>query len=324
MKVSVVMPVYNGMPFLLAAVESILAQTYRDFEFLIVDDGSTDSSRAYLAGLADPRVRVILHGTNLGPVAARNRGVAEARGEWVAMMDQDDLAFPTRLEKQLAAARANRRVVVWGAFAYHVDVKGRVIGFSETGPTTEEQFHRQRAAGLIPQVLHPTALLRRAVVLRVGGYDARFDTCEELELFDRMAEQGPVLALATPLLGYRIHGRSLSAVRFLEQRRHVSYVSARRRAVLRGETPLSLEAFLAARDAEPALRRWRHRTHDLSRLYYRRAGQLYSEGCLGRACLALGLSVALDPVYALPRLWRQRLSPAARRRLRDTAPGAGG
>jgi len=319
--VTVVMPVYNGMPFLPQAVASILRQTLTDFEFLIVDDGSTDGSREYLAGLSDPRVRLILHERNLGAAAARNRGVEEARGDWVAMMDQDDVAFPPRLARQFAAAQDRPHVVVWGTYAYHIDVRGRVIGLSETGPSTEEEFHRRRAAGHVPQVLHPTAFLRRDVVLQVGGYDPRFALCEELELFDRMADQGPVLALPEPLLGYRIHGRSLSARGFLQQRRFTGYVFARRRALLRGERPPSLEEFFAARDAEPVLRRWRRRAHDLSRLHYRRAGQCYSEGHRVRAYLALGLSAALDPAYALPRLWRQRLSPAARRRLRHPVPG---
>jgi len=318
--VTVVMPVYNGMPFLPEAVESILGQTMADFEFIIIDDGSADDSREYLAGLSDARVRLIFHERNLGAVAARNRGVEEARSDWVAMMDQDDIAFPPRLARQFAAAQARPHVVAWGAYAYHIDVRGRVIGLSETGPTTEEEFHRQRAAGHVPQVLHPTAFLRREVVLQVGGYNPRFDVCEELELFDRMADRGPVLALPDPLLGYRIHGRSLSATQFFRQRRCTNYVFARRRAVLRGETPPSLEAFLTAQEAEPAWRRWRRWRHDQSRFHYRLAGQCYSEGRRTRACLALALSAALDPAYALRRLWRQRLSPAARRGLKPPVP----
>ena len=238
-------------------------------------------------------------------------------------MDQDDIALPTRLEKQVEAAANNPRVVAWGAFAHHIDAKGSVIGLSETGPTTEREFYDQRAAGHVPQILHPTAFLRKEIVIRAGGYDPRFDTCEDLELFDRMADYGPVLALPEVLLRYRIHGASFSATHFLKQRRYTSYVFARRRAALRGETPPGLEEYFAARRADPALLRLKRHVHDLSRFYYRQAGQHLAEGHSFRACVSFSVSTVLDPGYALRRIWRQRLSPTARKHLRGERPGNG-
>jgi glycosyltransferase involved in cell wall biosynthesis len=118
-QISVVMPTYNAMPFLKAAVESILTQSFKDFEFLIVNDGSTDESKDYLDSLSDPRIRVI-HQTRGGLVAALNIGIQQAKHEWIARMDADDIALPRRLEKEVAFLNVNPNyVLVSCAFGYH-------------------------------------------------------------------------------------------------------------------------------------------------------------------------------------------------------------
>jgi glycosyltransferase involved in cell wall biosynthesis len=118
--VSVVTPVFNAGVFLLPAVESIIGQTLSDFEFLLVDDGSTDGSREALATLDDPRVRVLLNPENLGNSAARNRGLDEARGEFVAFLNHDDLAHAKRLEQQVAFFRTNVDVDLLGTFIVQI------------------------------------------------------------------------------------------------------------------------------------------------------------------------------------------------------------
>src|SRR3712207_4054623 len=134
--ISVVMPVFNGQRFLAEAMDSLLAQTFRDFEVVAVDDGSTDDTPATLHRYAerDARVRVI-RGDHAGISAALNRGIAAATHEWIARMDADDVATPDRFAKQLAAAAAHPDVVVWGSYANHVDASGNVLGLSKCGPT---------------------------------------------------------------------------------------------------------------------------------------------------------------------------------------------
>jgi glycosyltransferase involved in cell wall biosynthesis len=313
--ISVVMPAYNAERFLPEAVESILRQSFRNFDFLIVDDGSTDSTPAILRRYAalDSRVRVIQndHG---GISSALNRGIAEAdpRRPWVARMDADDVAMPDRFEKQLRAAAARPNVVVWGTYARHVNGDGKVLGLSPTGPTTEAEFYELRRTGGDVHVIHPTSMLRRDVLLAVGKYDGRFNDCEDFELFDRMAELGPVLALPEPLLLYRVHASSVSMKRFFNMRRFASYVRARHRARLEGMA-LGYEQFLADYNRRPPLSKlWRGM--DLSSgFYYRKAGLAYGERRLVKAGACFALAAALNPVYALPRVWNQFLGGKARR-----------
>src|SRR4026207_76576 len=115
-RVTVLMPVYNGADYLRQGIDSILRQTCRDFELLVVNDGSTDSSREVLRGYGDPRLIVVENERNLGLVTSLNRGLELARGEFVARMDQDDLALPRRLDKQINFLRKNARVGLCGTW----------------------------------------------------------------------------------------------------------------------------------------------------------------------------------------------------------------
>ncbi len=143
--ISVVMPVFNGERFLAQAMDSLLAQTFRDFEIVAVDDGSTDSTHEILERFAekDSRVKVV-RGDHAGISAALNRGIENATHDWIARMDCDDVAAPDRFEKQLAAATLHPGVVIWGSYARHVDSSGNVLGISRTGPTSEDEFRKLR------------------------------------------------------------------------------------------------------------------------------------------------------------------------------------
>ena len=100
-KVSIIMPVYNTASFLKEAIESILSQTYSNFEFIIINDGSTDSSKSIIESFNDPRIKVINNEHNIGIIATRNKGLTYAQGEYIACMDSDDISLPTRIEKQV-------------------------------------------------------------------------------------------------------------------------------------------------------------------------------------------------------------------------------
>src|SRR4051794_15062175 len=178
--ISVVMPVFNGQRFLAEAMDSLLAQTFRDFEIVAVDDGSTDETPAILRRYAerDARVRVI-RGNHAGISAALNRGTEASTHAWIARMDADDVAMPDRFAKQLAAAGTHPDVVVWGSYANHVDAGGKVLGLSKCGPTSVDEFRKLRSAGEDCYVIHPTSMFRRDAFDRAGGYDGRFNYCED-------------------------------------------------------------------------------------------------------------------------------------------------
>jgi glycosyltransferase involved in cell wall biosynthesis len=207
--VSVMMPVYNTERYLAEAVESILAQTFADFELIAVDDGSTDGSGAILERYAarDGRVRVerLEHG---GIVAARNRALELARGEFCAVMDSDDVALPGRLERQVAYLRDHPEVLCVGTAVRLIDPDGRVLRDAHAG-MDHERIQEVLLSGRCP-LNHPSVLMRRAAVLAVGGYRDGFAPSEDLDLFLRLGEVGRLANLPEVLQKYRQHPRSAS------------------------------------------------------------------------------------------------------------------
>ncbi len=314
--ISIVLPAYNAAKFIKPAVESILQQTFQEFELIVVDDGSTDNTLELLEAFSqqDSRVRVIRsqHG---GLSQALNQGIAEAKYPWIGRMDADDVALPDRLQKQMDAAASNPRVVAWGTYAYHINSRDRVLGIARTGPTTEAEFHEQRNRGDLVQLIHPTVLLKKEVLVAVGGYKSNFEPVEELELFDRMAAHGPTLAIPEPLLRYRIHSNSVSMQRFFFQRVLMRYVVARHRARLAGQAELSYEQFLQDYQHQPLLSRWQRKIKTAGMFCYRKAGLALGEGNRVEAVFYLGLAATLHPTYSIPRVWNQVLAPQTRQQL---------
>jgi glycosyltransferase involved in cell wall biosynthesis len=203
-RVSVLLPVWNGEPFLVAAVESILRQTLSTFELIVIDDGSTDGSAAIAEEFArvDDRVRVIRRPHD-GLSAALNSGIAAARGEYIARMDADDISVPQRLEKQVAFLDAHPACVAAGAWIEVVDEAGLPLGL-----TTHGETHGEISAALlrgISPLAHPTVVMRRDVLRGAGGYDARLYPSEDFDLWFRLAANGELANLGEVLLRHRRH-----------------------------------------------------------------------------------------------------------------------
>lgn len=203
--ISVLMPVYNAERYLAEAVESILAQTFDDFEFVIIDDGSKDRSRAILEGYAarDPRIRLVSR-PNTGIIGALNEGLALASGELVARMDADDIALPHRLARQKAHLDEYPECVMVGSRVLVIDPAGMPLTVMSDA-LTHEQIVEGFLAGRGQLVHHPAVMYRRRVVLEIGAYRTIFDEAEDLDLFLRLAEVGRVVNLEEPLLKYREH-----------------------------------------------------------------------------------------------------------------------
>jgi glycosyltransferase involved in cell wall biosynthesis len=214
MEVGVIMAVWNGERHVADAVSSVLAQTHRDLELVIVDDGSTDGTPALLAELAggDPRIRVVRE-ANQGASAARNRAIAECRHDWLFNLDADDLMWPERIERQLAFIAANPGARVVAARAAYINERGEGRGLGRTAlprVTSIEAFRREVAAGEAIGLCHSTVAYHRASVLQVGGYRPQFRGAEDTDLWARMAEAGhPILAQDLVVGCYRLHAASL-------------------------------------------------------------------------------------------------------------------
>ncbi len=207
--ISVVMPVFNGERFLDEAVESVLRQSFDDFELIIVDDGSSDRTPDILRRFAekDRRLRVVTQ-PNGGIVSALNRGVAEAEGEFVARMDADDVSHPSRLSRQYAAIRADPSVVVLGGACEVIDETGASLGVRRF-PTDGVDTAR-RILGGTSTIAHPTVIIRKEALERAGGYRERFRHAEDVDLWLRLSRLGTIRSLGEVVLSLRKHGSNVS------------------------------------------------------------------------------------------------------------------
>ena len=208
-RVSVVMPVYNSQKYLAEAIDSILAQTLRDFELLAVDDGSSDNSAAIIQSYAqrDSRVKLIQHERNQGTSTARQSGIAAATSELIAIMDSDDVSLPQRLELQVAKLSANPAIGVLGGQALKMTPE-----MAPLAPYTVPQRHSLIVLHLFLGlfIVGGTTMIRRELLEAVGGFDERIRFAEDLDLWTRFAMQGGVRFHNLPdvLINYRIHQQS--------------------------------------------------------------------------------------------------------------------
>ena len=237
--VSVLMSVHNGAPWVRDAVASVLAQTAGDLELIVIDDGSTDTTREILARARDPRVRVE-HQTRAGLTRALNHALALARAPLVARLDADDLALPERLERQLAFLAAHVEVGLLGTGAREVDEGGREVAVIR--PPADDGALRRMLIRRNPFV-HSSVVMRRSVVERAGGYDERLPVAQDYDLWMRMSGLAGLANLPEPLVVRRLLPGRVTAVRDAERLRAETRV--RWRAVRSGAYPWWCALFAA-------------------------------------------------------------------------------
>lgn len=211
--ISVLMPAYNARRYLREAVDSILAQSFGDYEFIIIDDGSTDDTLAILKRYAakDRRIR-IQSGPNEGVSASLNKALALARGEFVARMDADDVSLPTRFEKQVRFLQQRPDYVLVGSRCMLIDPDGFPIC-----EKTDIAFEHEEIDSLLLRMswplVHPAVMMRTDALRKVGGYDTKYRTNQDHDLFLRLAEVGRLANLPEVLLNYRQHFQSVGATK---------------------------------------------------------------------------------------------------------------
>jgi glycosyltransferase involved in cell wall biosynthesis len=210
--ISVLLPVYNSERYVRWAVQSILIQTFADFELLVIDDGSTDRSLSILRELAanDGRMRVESR-ENKGIVATLNELIRLARGSYLARMDSDDISRPERFEKQLAYLAAHPECVAVGTGILWVDPEGMPI-FDLVNELAHDRIDAGHMSGIGGGIWHPSVMMRKEAVLRIGAYRAEYQLAEDMDLFLRLAEVGKLANLREILLEYRQHVASLGYI----------------------------------------------------------------------------------------------------------------
>jgi hypothetical protein len=245
------MSVYNGAATLPEALAGALAQTWRDFELLVIDDGSTDDSPAILAACADRRLRVVRNERNLGLTASLNRGLALAQGEYIARMDADDISLPQRLARQVSFLDANMGVAACGTWVETFGERGEIWRF----PPKDEDI---RSELLFVNVLaHGSVMLRRAALAAHGlRYDERHVRGQDYDLWVRLSCHAKLANLPEVLLRYRLHSLQAGAADSAGQRATAQQV---RRMQLEwlglapSEDDMALHLALSLRQPEPTL-----------------------------------------------------------------------
>ncbi len=305
MQISVLMPVYNGARFLREAVESVLAQSYRDFEFIVVDDGSSDSSIPILESYASADSRIVLmQRTQIGLVASLNAGIAAARTDLIARFDSDDRMAPNRLERQMAYLLDHPELSVVCSWANLIDVNGNKIGRS-AHPIDVIKGVKQCKPPLFLEIVHPSVIMRKSAVDSVGGY--RQMQLEDRDLWGRLVTSGHLIGcLQECLMDYRLHGRSKTIQDWDRRGELVDFNIVRR---LRHEPELSYEDYLVHQRKRPLIQHLRDRAKAAAMLAYKNATRHYAERRLLQCSLSLLCSLSLRPWWTINRT-RLRLTPS--------------
>lgn len=202
-KLTVLMSVKNGEPFVRETVQSVLSQTYADFRFLIIDNASKDNTRAIIEGFGDPRIELVALPEDMGQTGALNLGLARAESEYVARLDADDVCMPERLARQVAFLDANPQIALVGTQARFIDRNGALLGH-----VTEFPEGHGDIVGYMPitnPIVHPSVMFRLAAVRDVGGYDGSISYAQDLALWIALAEKYRLANLPDALLKLRVH-----------------------------------------------------------------------------------------------------------------------
>ncbi|HEC35643.1 MAG TPA: glycosyltransferase [Anaerolineae bacterium] len=339
-KVSVLMPVYNGERYVAEAIESILAQTFADFEFIIVDDGSTDGTPSILAEYArqDPRIALLTNGANRGLVPTLNRGLKACRGEYIARMDADDISLPERLARQVTCMDQHPEVGVLGTNIAYIDSGGRLLNGGrpkDPEPMSPAMVHWSLLWHCA--IYHPTVMVRRRVLEWTGfAYDPAFRHAEDRDLWTRLAPHTTIASLSEILVHYRILPTSVCRAHRGEQRARDRAITHRELTILLGHAPsdeaLNTAARVFARDRLGPHRDFAGAAHLLLRAYWRFGQRPLSpadwrqiERDVARRLLVIGREAALhSPHAALQMLRRLRYLSLGALLAPETARGVTG
>jgi glycosyltransferase involved in cell wall biosynthesis len=206
-RVTVAMAVYNVAPFVGEAVQSVLEQSFQDFELLVVNDGSTDGSDRMLRAFDDHRIRV-LDQENQGIARTRNRLLSEALGEYIAVFDPDDVMLPGRLERQSDLLCRQREIGIVGGQAVQITEDGYELSRCVTYPTDAQAIH-ERCTDPRMSILHGTSMFRASIARELGGYREAFGSIQEdFEFFSRILSRHLGANLPCPVIKYRLRRSS--------------------------------------------------------------------------------------------------------------------
>lgn len=214
--ISVIMPVYNAEKYLHDAIDSVLKQSYENFEFIIINDGSTDGSANIIKSFLDDQRVVYVSRENRGLINTLNEGIQLAKGELIARMDADDISLSERFARQVAFLSEHKDVIVLGTKTILIDADSAQIG--EFGQWCQhEEIDAALLQGRGAAIVHPSVMMRKQNLLEVGGYSEDFPAAEDIDLWLRLAEKGRIANVPEVYLYYRQHLESVGYKKRLQQ-----------------------------------------------------------------------------------------------------------
>ena len=231
--ITVLMPVYNGELYIRYAIDSILCQSFKDFELLIVNDASTDRTVEIIESYTDSRIRLVHNEINLKHGVALNRGLELAQGQYIARMDSDDISCPARLEKQKIFLDSNQNVALVGSWAEIIDEKGNARGiktFLTNSPLLKWKLL------FCNTFIHSSIMFRKSCVLPLLGYDCNYALAEDYDLWSRISFEHEVANIPEVLVKWREWGGSVTSTKAKEQQKETLKISRRNMQHVWGET----------------------------------------------------------------------------------------
>ncbi len=210
--ISVIMPAYNAQQFLALAIQSVLCQTFFDFEFLIINDGSTDNSLNIIKSFSDKRIVILNNTENIGLVNSLNKAIALAKGKYIARMDADDICMPSRLAEQYEFLEANSFITVVATFIDFIDENGKKTGYWALDRKANTQNGIKNISVKECCIAHPTIMIN-TIVAQKYKYNPSQLHCEDYDLWLRLLADGYKIGkINDPLLMYRVHSKSITQI----------------------------------------------------------------------------------------------------------------
>ena len=302
---SVILAVYNQENFLDAAIESILSQTFKNFELLIFDDGSTDRSADIIKKFVekDHRIKAVFE-ANSGRSNATNKLVSVAKGDWCVFVDADDIMFPGRIEKQLTFHNAHPEIAASSSHCRYIDEHGNTFGMQRYhGLSTIVEFKKTIAQQEFITCSYTGLMVRREIFIKLGGLTKKFELCDDFDFINRLVEQGYILLIIQEaLMKYRIHAGAFTVKNPLFMREKIAYVMHCNRQRRAGNPEIDFASFLEIQKRRPFWIRIGERRFYYATIFFRGAGQAILSKRYFSFAWQIVASCLLSPVYVFKKI----------------------
>lgn len=303
------MSVYNAEKTLSEAIESVLQQNYVKYEFIIIDDGSTDKSNDIIKkyGKYDDRIKVIEH-SNQGMGKSLNIGMLSAKYDWIARFDADDVMLKNRLESQIKFINSNPDVKVVSCRAYYINEHGKILGKTSNHIKTIESFNELVRNNQTIGLLHPGAMFEKKIFNEVGGYRSQFWPAEDIDLWTRISEKGYLILIQDEvLMKYRLHQNSIVTSKSVMSQLKYEWVKKCKACRIQGNEEPDYQFFLDELNSTPLIKRINKKRKMKAKISYRNAGYHFLTNNYYLGIKNILISMLLKPSYVFKRVIKQLL-----------------